>query len=469
MDMAMVSQMRDQIFQQENQMKEMQEAHNAREQELRAEIASLQQALEARPVSAPAPIDTENSTEDHKARLGELEAELSEWKNKHQTAIASLETSEKQYQSISAELIAALGSIDDIHVEHAKYVDSLTKENAASLKEAEDARESQNAKVASLESEIESHKSTISTHLATITGLEASYAAAQEQLAHHISAKEANDANSAVYQSRIAELEEEMSGHKALIDSHKSELANLQDTHTRELADLQAKAAAAEAAKAEHESAIAELNAKHEEALTALKAEMTGSKDDITSLMNTISAVLNTQVTPVTVSDHLEDLISEKQDLEGKYGYLIDTNEELTKQLEAKASSEEQNKQSPETEARLTELATLVATLEEKLHEKEQVIKKKDTTIAEINAEKQKSVRLVEELEEQITSTFDQHHNRLSLMQNERTQALDEANAKVAHLEREIDTYRVRIEQLEVSGYKLTIFFTLANKYAASA
>ncbi|CRG83856.1 Kinesin-like protein KIF21B [Talaromyces islandicus] len=450
MDMAMVSQMRDELFQKDNQMKEMQEAHDARERELRAEIVSLQQALEDRPVSAAAPADTENDSEEHKARLGELETELSEWKDKHQTAITSLEASEKQHQSISAELTAALASIDAIHAEHAKYVTSLTKENAASLKEAEVARESQNAKIANLESEIENHKSTISTHLATITGLEASHAAAQEQLAHHISTKEANDANSAVYQSRIAELEEEMSGHKALIDSHKSELANLQDTHSRELADLQAKGAAAEAAKAEHESAIAELNAKHEEAVAALKAEMAGSKDDITSLMNTISAVLNTQVTPVTVSDHLEDLVSEKQVLEGKYGDLIDANEDLTKQLEAKASNEEQNKQSPETEARLTELATLVATLEEKLREKEQVIKKKDTTIAEIDAEKQKSVRLVEELEEQITSTFDQHHNRLSLMQNERTQALVEANAKVANLEREIETYRVRIEQLEL-------------------
>jgi kinesin family protein 4/21/27 len=454
MDMAMVSQMRDQIFQKDNQMKEMQQAHDAREQELRAEIVSLQRALDERPVSA-APTDTENASADHTARLDQLETELSEWMGKHQTAIASLETSEKQHQSISAELTAALASIDAIHADHAKYVDSLTKENAASLKEAEDARESQNAKVASLESEIEDHRSTISTHLATITGLEASHAAAQEQLAHHISTKEANDANSAVYQSRIAELEEEISGHKALIDSHKSELANLQDTHSRALSDLEAKGAAADAAKAEHESVIAGLNAQHEEALTALRAEMSGSKDDITSLMKTISAVLNTQVTPVTVSDHLEDLVSEKQVLEGKYGDLIDANEDLTKQLEAKESSVEQTKESPETEARFTELATLVATLEEKLREKEQLIKKKDTTISEIDAEKQKSVRLVEELEEQITSTFDQHHNRLSLMQTERTQSLIDANAKVATLEREIETYRVRIEQLEVSDCKL--------------
>lgn len=462
MDMAMVSQMRDQIFQKDNEMKEMQEAHDAREQQLRAEIVSLQQALEDRPVSA-APAVAEDASEDHQARLGQLETELSEWKDKHQNAIASLESSEKQHQSISAELTATLASIDAIHAEHAKYVDSLTKENAASLKEAEEARDSQNAKVASLESEIENHQSTISTHLATITGLEASHAAAQEQLAHHVSTKEANDANSAVYQSRIAELEEEMSGHKALIDSHKSELANLQDTHSRELADLQAKGAAAEAANAEHESVIAELNAKHEESVAALKAEMSGSKDDITSLMNTISAVLNTQVTPVTVSDHLEDLVSEKQVLEGKYSDLIDANEELTKQLEASASNNEQTKESPETEARLTELATLVATLEEKLREKEQAIKKKDATISEIDAEKQKSVRLVEELEEQITSTFDQHHNRLSLMQNERTQALIDANAKVASLEREIETYRVRIEQLEVSHLD-QYTFTRANE-----
>ena len=102
-------------------------------------------------------------------------------------------------------------------------------------------------------------------------------------------------------------------------------------------------------------------------------------------------------------------------------------------------------------EAKVNELALLVATLEDTLRQKEEQVKKKEAIIAEVKAEKEKSVRLVEELEEQITNSFDQHHNRLSVIQQERDQALEDAKVKIAAYEKDIETYRVRIEQLEVS------------------
>jgi chromosome segregation ATPase len=452
MDMALVSQMRDQILQQANQIRELQEAHEVREQELRAEIESLNQALESHTVYAVSNAD--KSAQEHGARTEQLETELSEWKDKYQTSIGSLENSEKQLRETAGELEAALASIDAMRSEHATAVHASTEEKAALVQQREDERAQHNTLVDNLQKEMEEHKSVISGHLETIASLEASHAAAQEQLAQHASKAQASDADSNDYQSRIADLEDELDTHKALVDSHKADLETLQSTHKRELAELASKAAAADAAQAEYGSHLAEQGAKHDAAMTALRSEISSSKDEVNKLLNTISKILETQVTPVTLSDQLEDVVSEKQNLASKYAELVDTNEELMRRIDAKGGVDGQVKDLTEKaaqhEAKVTDLAVLVANLEDNIREKDELIEKKDIVIQDIAAEKQKSVRLVEELEEQITNSFDQHHNRLSVIQQERTQALDEANVKIGHLEREIETYQVRIEQLEV-------------------
>ncbi|QGA14419.1 hypothetical protein EYB26_002072 [Talaromyces marneffei] len=465
MDMAMVSQMRDQIFQQESQMREMQEAHESREQELRAEIEKLTSELSSHTKNDPSETTVANGTVlsgESLARIAQLETELDEWKARHQTAIEALEASEQKLRETSAELSAALATVDALRAEHADSLESVTNEKAALLQGREEERKQQESYVAHLQSEIDEHKFTISTHLAAISELEASHSTIQDQLTHLASTKEANDANSAVYQSRIAELEDELDSHRALVGTHDRELATLRETHAQQLSELESRSAAVDSAKADHDSFIAQLNAQHDETLTALRSEIAGSKHDLTGLLNSISRVLEIEVTPVTVGDQLEDLVSEKRSLESKYADLIDAHEDLQSQLETQgATAEEPKISNEEHEAKITKLATLVATLEDKLKEKEELVKKKDATIEEISAEKQKSVRLVEELEEQITNTFDQHHNRLSVMQNERLQALEEANVKVANLERDVETYQVRIEQLELqlknSGTEMTM------------
>lgn len=132
----------------------------------------------------------------------------------------------------------------------------------------------------------------------------------------------------------------------------------------------------------------------------------------------------------------------------------MDTNEHLRKQLEANADAEsrldEITKKNNVQDAKVNELALLVATLEDTLRQKDEQVKKKEALVEEITIEKQKSVRLVEELEEQITNSFDQHHNRLSVIQQERDQALEDAKAKIVIYEGDIETYQVRIEQLEL-------------------
>lgn len=514
-DMSLVSQLQEQIVQHENRLREMQETHERREEELRVEIEKLNQALEERTRALEErdqaleersqaleklnqALEEHNKTADASAeqpkeqdnRLNALQAELSEWEGKHKSAVEALENTKGQLQATSSELEAALASIEKmqsehasalntLNEEHANALNALAEEKAAALRDLEEEKGKQAAVVESLEKEIEEQKSVIAGHLETIANLEASLASAQQQqqqAAAEQSTKESKDGDVAEYQSRIAELEDQLDTHKALIESHKNELQALQESHKNELAELENKAAeleskaaefeskaaaateAAETAKAAKESAVAELWAKHNEAMSALRAEMGGSKDEVGKLLESISKVIGSQVTPVTLTDQLEDLISEKQHLADKYAELVDANEELLKQLEAAKSAtnkddervRELSEKAARHESRATELAAQVANLEDVVREKEEVIKKKETALQEVEAEKQKSVRLVEELEEQITNTFDQHHNRLSVIQEERARALEEARNKITSLERELESYRSRCEQLEV-------------------
>ncbi|EDN02453.1 hypothetical protein HCAG_00317 [Histoplasma mississippiense (nom. inval.)] len=490
MDISVVSQMRDQILQHENQIKEMQEAHDAREKELTAKVQSLNELLGTQKalvfekdeqiiaqnqkivqleeansdweIKHQGVFESLQSSENKlQATLVELQAALAEraeWQSKHRTAAESLQSSEKQLQNTMVELEAALANIDALRSERNEVEGASADEMAAAAKSLETARVKNQELVDGLKFNIEEQKSTISTHLSTISGLESSLAAAKEEISQHENDGRSSNSELESYRARVAALEQEIESHKATVEAQKAELMSLQEAHKQELEELEVKVKAA--AEAQHESRMAEENVRNEQAVSALRAEISASKNELAKLLSGVTAALNAPVTVNSLQEQIEDLLSQKQQFAEKYSALFDTNEDLVKELETKTSSHAKlerqftdlTEKSSRHEAKMTELAHLVASHEDALKEKEDLIKKKDAIINEITVEKQKSARLVEELEEQITNTFDQHHNRLSVIQQERHQALDEANLKIGNLEKEIESYRIRIEQLENQG-----------------
>lgn len=442
-DMAFVTQLRDQIVQQETQINQLKEANEAREAQLLAEMEELKGLANARAKSASGHVA---GADEYEKRIGALERELTEWKGKHQNAVESLQSSEEQLTARLAELDSALASVDALRSEEATA--SANKEIGAGV--AEEERAKQQELVERLKKEIEDHKTTIASQLASISALEKSHSSAQEQLSEN--STKAGDAEAETYRSRVAELEQEIDAHKAIVDSHKRDIESLQESHKRELGELEARASAA--AQAEYESRLTEKNAEHDNSMKALRAEIVESRNELSKQLKTVSGLLNSEVTSETLADEIQDVLSQKQHFSDKYAELIDANEDLRKQIEAKGGEasrlEELSKKNSSHEAKMNELALLVATLEDTVRQKDEQVKKKDALVEEITAEKQKSVRLVEELEEQITNSFDQHHNRLSVIQQERDQALVDAKAKIASYEKDMETYRVRIEQLEV-------------------
>ncbi|GIJ86256.1 hypothetical protein Asppvi_005142 [Aspergillus pseudoviridinutans] len=447
-DMGLVSQLRDQVVQQENLINELKEAHESREKKLLAEIAELRDLLKTQEEAAKA---QDAHAEEQDKKIDDLQGELVEWKSKHENAVKSLQASEQQLSATLADLDKALATADSMRSERAA-VDETSAAKEAVARELEAERSRQQELVESLKQKIEEHETTAAAHLEKIAALEQSHKTAQEQLSDLLATKDSTGSEVEGFQTRVSELEKEIEMHKSTADSHKRDIESLQESHKNELAELEARAKAA--AQAEYDSRIAEKSAEHEEAMKSLRSEIEASRNELLKLLKVVSELINSDVTADNLADQIQDILTQKQHFSDKYAELMDANEDLRKQLEAKDSDanklEELTQREAAKDAKVNELAILVATLEDTLQRKEELVKKKDALIEEITAEKDKSLRLVEELEEQITNSFDQHHNRLSVIQHERDQALEDAKAKIATYEKEIETYRMRIEQLEL-------------------
>ncbi|KAK2746944.1 hypothetical protein FQN57_002516 [Myotisia sp. PD_48] len=486
-DMNVVAQMRDQIVHCEHQIQDLQEAHDVKEKQLAKEIKSLNDLLTEHK-TAVAQMDSElvsqkeivvqletrndelneqnRSTSDelHAAQdrlqtilleLAEASDERVQWQNKHQATTESLQESEKQLQATVAELNAALETVEALRKESPSSAGTTVTETAATAAVLESERAKHQEEFDQLKQDIKQQKAAIDTHLSTISALEAVNAESKALLAEQAENRGASEHELEIQKARIAELTEDIEARKSALESGQAALSSLQAKHQDDLRELEAKTKAA--VEAQTESRLAEEALKHEKTLDALRGELTKSKDESSRILYTISSLLNTSVTTATLEDQLRDVLSQKQQFVEKYSELIDTNEELLRQLEEKKNNHialerqvgDLQSSAQLHESKVNELALLVATHEEALNAKEELVRKKDAIINEIKAEKNKSVRLVEELEEQITSSFDQHHNRLSVIQAERNQALEDAKVKISVYEKEIESYRSRTEQLE--------------------
>jgi kinesin family protein 4/21/27 len=453
-DMGLVSQLRDQVVQQENIINEMKEAHEARDKLLLSEIQELKDLLQTQETATKA-YDAGAEEQDRKICL--LEGELTQWKSKHQSAVESLQSSEQQLSTTLAELNGALATLDTMRSERTAAGEASSAEKEATAKDLEIERSQQQELVESLKRDIEQYKATAAGHVDTISSLEKSHSTAQQQLSELHSSKDASGNAIEAHQARVSELEREIETQKSHADSYKKDLETLQKSHKEELTELEARTKAA--AQAEYELRLTEKDTEHDNAMDTLRAEITESRDELAKLLKMVSDLLNSDVTADNLADQIRDILAQKQHFSDKYAELMGSNEDLRKQLELKSNDtgrvDELAKSNSEKEAKVNELALLVATLEDTLHQRDEQIKKKEALVEEITAEKEKSVRLVEELEEQITNSFDQHHNRLSIIQQERDQALEDAKAKIVTYESDIETYKVRIEQLEVSSIVL--------------
>lgn len=474
MDISVVSSMREQMLQNEDKIKTLQDSSEARERDLLAQIDLLNESINAHKETWIAKdAATGEATSQQNQRLAVLEKDLEQWQDKHRSAVESTHASEKQLSTTLAELTAATASIDAMHAQHSHNADASAEERDSAAGAMDNERSKHHELVEGLKRDIEHHKSTIASHTAKIGELERSHSDARAQLEQHSKDLALKDVELEKDRQRGYQLEQEIEEHKSAIAFHKHGLKTLHDVRDREIQELRNSQEAA--AKVQADSHIAEQASRHEHVVKALRNEIEKSRNELKNLLDGAGNLLKQPTSTGKLNSQIRDLLNDKAHATEFNAQLQATNEELEKQLHGRhgeyANLEKQvaigNGKLAEHQQRIRDLAMEIANHEETLREKDETIRKRDSVITSINAEKKNSARIIEELEQQIESSFDQHTNRLSAIQESGSFALAEANNKIGILEKELDGHRNKVEQLEVSTFLPTIVSHLNEQFQA--
>lgn len=338
MDIAMVSTLRDQLGQSEIRIREMQEAHSARERELEGQLAELKESLkeaafaaEKATASAKAAVELEESVKQatraaedptttpeqsaelqkslqqatlaaeeaaasaklaseesaaqiqlREKKIAELETELAGWEERHSTAIQGMQDVEEEMQKTIGELEAQIATISEQLAE----TERKRPEEEEAIREAE---VRQKKLVDFLRSEMDEYKNIINSNQSKVTEVEQQHMATKKLL--EMAAHDRDEASSELetHKKLVAKLEAQISEHEQTIKAHLESLEELQSKHAKDveelrsvskqdLDELQSKHAKyVEEMVSSSEQELAELQSKHAQDLEEM---MSSSKQD---------------------------------------------------------------------------------------------------------------------------------------------------------------------------------------------
>ncbi|KAH6713789.1 putative chromosome-associated kinesin KIF4B [Leptodontidium sp. MPI-SDFR-AT-0119] len=434
MDMSVVSTMRDQLLQSENQMRLLQDTHASREQELKAELESLRVSMDAHASSskdekalgdqALGERDAHKEVQDK--RIADLETELANWEGRHETALKSMQSSEKSLLNTVAGLEQQLASLRS--VQQTKDLDS------------------ENEVVTNLQREIDEHKAAVAANVTRVAELEQSHAATREQLDELTKARDVSHAELEGHKVLVSRLEQQIAEHENIVKTHQDGMNLLQANHARDLEQLKS------STQEDHESRLSELTSQHQAKTEELQAELAEARDDLTKIATQVAFALGLDVSTEKLQDRIADLLADQKalaeetkkscEMEKHVVELSGINDTVMKELESvKAELADLLVQTAEGAKFKNDHATVAEQL---------AALRKEMT--DLETKNKKNSRLVEELEDQLASNFDQHqiaNNRFSTLQTERNAQLDEANAAHLRAQTELDAIKEEYASLQ--------------------
>lgn len=426
MDMSIVSTMREQLLQAESQMKQLQETQATREKGLTAEVETLRASLAAHTTTARSVVvsaEPDTQKELHGEKIAGLEAELASWEEKHQTALVSMGGSEKQLMETISELERQVSAIDQQKTGDDDLVNTLQKE-------------------------IDEHKAAVASNAARVAELEQAHASALEQLGEVTNSRELSNTEVEEHKTLITRLEEQIIEHENTVKAHQDGISLLHSTHARELDLIKS------SSQAEYDFRVSELTAQHQESTAALEADLAEARDELTKIATQVAFALGVDVSTDKLQERITDLLADQKALaqeQQKSGEMERTvielsaiNDTVMKELETVKS---------ELSGLLLQTADGDKLKAEHLTVSDQLAALKKE-MSELETKNKKNSRLVEELEDQLASNFDQHqmtNNRLSTLQTERTALLDEANSNHARVQSELNAIKEEYNALQVS------------------
>ncbi|RYP09677.1 hypothetical protein DL764_001103 [Monosporascus ibericus] len=454
-DISMVGTLRDQLEQNERQLQEMHEAHVTRENELKTELealrASINDAAEARSMSNGA-MPNDNGQQDdlgtaHEKKIAALESELSTWESRHQSALEAMQETERQMKQTITELEAEVASVN------AKFGEAQA--NARDETEVTEVASKHQSLVTSLRTEIDEYRAVIDSNALRVAELEQSHAATKQQLDEASKARDDALADLTSQKELIDRLEYQLTEHEEALAAHKETLDQLRSAHAQEIDELKinSKQEMDELkinSRQELESQIASLMSENAENIKMLENELADAREDLMRIAKQVAFVLGIEVDINNVAEHIEYLEADRnaltaelrrsEELEGQIDELSMINDTAMRDLEAVKST-------------LNEMLLVdgeppknsYPTIQDQLA----AIKKRMTDLENKN---KKHSRLVEELEDQLQSNYDQAqltNNRLSTLQSERNQQLEEAIAAKLKLQAELESTREQVATLQ--------------------
>jgi len=456
MDMSMVSNLKNQLELNEQQMAAMRGSHEATEKKLLAELESLRATLngtrtedattETLAASAAAgavadvPAATTEVTEasqaavDNDKKITELQTELSTWEAKHQNALDTLQETEAKMKMTIEELESEIRSLN------AKVAEQSSAPDAEGIKDVEAKHETL---LKSLREEIDEYKLAINTNASKVSDLEAAHSATKAELEEAIRARDLHETQAKTQHSLITNLENQIAAHEQALKTHQEGMKLLHENHAREVEEVR------RAEQKGYEEQVAVLLNEHAENIRALEGELNDAREDLMKVATQVAFALGLDVSIEKLTERIEDLVADQKALgkvQKRYGEverhvveLSAINDNLLRELE-QAKSTLSDILIAEGDA-VASPVPLPAQLS--------AIRKK---IADLESRNKKNSRLVEELEDQLQSNFDEvqmTNNRLSTLQMERNVQIEEAQAAKSRAESELDSLRAEYAALQ--------------------
>ena len=416
MDISVVSSMHDQLLEAETQMKAMCKSHAVREHELVIEVESLKSRLASQTddttVATPGLfLEPSDVREGDRHDLEFLEPSMQLQKarglrktdiNQRKKALSNQPSVQKPNPSHPA-IIA-----DELHHKRA--------DNDRALSDPKD--------------RLGKHKTLISVQIKRIAELELFNTAAREVVEEGTLYKMNLRAHLDSNQDRIYFLERHLEAHRSSIESYRDGLKSLRESHAQALEELRS-------------TTLSEAKVRMENHLRTWAGDNEKKHHEREAALLDSIKFANKQ---------LGGLVDSKDDLESSNG----SRNEETILLSALVSKVTEMIHHLEEEKAIVDLR--FSDLESQVLDINNSHQQSLTELQKAKDEKEKARRLVDELEDQLSTTYEQHQatsSRLSMLKSNRDQALQDANLTKKKMEEEIEIHRTRVAQLEVNSYSL--------------
>jgi chromosome segregation ATPase len=453
-DFSVVGQMRDQLLESEQQIRNLHEQNSTREKEFQDQIDSLKHSLEQhRENSTSFAAQLPTPTADHmpgdfprtpanelsQAEAGasrsvvhqqdvdgdveHLQAEIAAWEMKHNSAMESMKVSENELLSTISELQESLRKAE----QQSSAPNGLGITDSVPM--SEDERTKHKDVVDALQREVDDYKTTAQNHVTKLEQLEQSYAKILAQVDEESNSNLLTKKELQTHRDLVANLENQLQVHQGAVALHQESLENLQTSHSKEIEELKAKMEAAEKEAKDH---VAASESKHNSSTSIMQAELTKLQAEHTELLAAAAAALGSPTDSTTLRSQIEGLVDEGKELHTRH---------------TKATNDLKLVQE---ELQTSQLKS--AELQGKLDAVTEQLEAAQKSLDMVTTREKKSSRLVEELEEQLNSNFDSHQaatNRLSRMETATVQARQE-------IEKELEDLKARNSMLEVSLHQGT-------------